>query len=160
ALPAALVAHDIDMRTLVPGYPDVMRALRAADEVLHRGEFFGGPIRLLASSRDGLDLLVLDAPHLFARPGNPYLGPDGHDWPANGLRFAALARMAGEIGLGATSAFVPDIVHAHDWQGGLAPAYLHYANRRRPGTVMTIHNMAYQGKFAYDMLGAFGLPQD
>lgn len=160
ALPAALRAHDVDMRTLVPGYPDVMRALGAADELLNWGEFFGGPIRLLASSRDGLDLLVLDAPHLFARPGNPYLGPDGHDWPDNGLRFAGLARMAAEIGLGATSAFVPDIVHAHDWQGGLAPAYLHYAGRPRPGTVMTIHNMAYQGKFAYDMLGAFGLPQD
>ena len=44
-------------------------------------------------------------------------------------------------------AFVPDVVHAHDWQAGLAPAYLHYDGRPRPGTVMTVHNLAYQGKF-------------
>lgn len=159
ALPAALRGHGVEMRSLVPGYPAVTRALRDAEEVLHWGDFFGGPIRLLAGSGDGLDLFVLDAPHLFARPGNPYLGPDGHDWLDNGLRFAALARMAAEIGLGAVPAFVPDIVHAHDWQAALAPAYLHYASHSRPGTVMTIHNMAYQGKFAYEMLGAFGLPE-
>jgi starch synthase len=160
ALPAAVRAHGVEMRTLVPGYPDVMRALHDAQELRHWNEFSGGPIRLLAGSRDGLELFVLDAPHLFARPGNPYLGRDGQDWPDNGLRFAALARMAAEIGLGTVPAFVPDVVHAHDWQAGLAPAYLHYANRPRPGTVMTIHNMAYQGKFPYEMLGAFGLPQD
>ena len=160
ALPAALRAYGVEMHTLVPGYPDVMRALSDAEALLHRPDFFGGPVRLLAGSRDGLDLLVLDAPHLYERPGNPYVTPEGIDWPDNGLRFAALARMAAEIGLGAVASFVPDIVHAHDWQAALAPAYLHYADRPRPGTVMTIHNMAYQGKFAYEMLGAFGLPPD
>ena len=69
------------------------------------------------------------------------------DWPDNALRFAALARMAADIGLGAIPAFVPDIVHAHDWQAGLAPAYLHYSGRPRPGTVMTVHNLAFQGQF-------------
>jgi len=53
---------------------------------------------------------------------------------------------------------VPDVVHAHDWQAGLAPAYLHYDGRPRPATVMTIHNMAYQGKFAPELIGAIGLP--
>ena len=48
--------------------------------------------------------------------------------------------------------------HAHDWQAGLAPAYLHFANQSRPGTVMTVHNLAYQGKFPHQMLDAFGLP--
>lgn len=158
ALPSALTAHGVDMRTLVPGYPSVIRALPDAGELLRWPDFFGGPIRVLGGARDGFDLFVLDAPHLFDRPGNPYLTPEGHDWPDNGLRFAALSRMAAEIGLGAIPSFVPDIVHAHDWQAGLAPAYLHYADRPRPGTVMTIHNMAYQGKFSYEMLGPFGLP--
>jgi starch synthase len=160
ALPGALKARGIDTRTLLPGYPDVLKALPQADTILQWPDFFGGPVRLLAGARDSLDLFVLDAPHLFARPGNPYLGPDGKDWPDNGMRFAALARMAAEIGFGAVPAFVPDIVHAHDWQAGLAPAFLHYDHRRRPGTVMTIHNMAYQGKFAYEMLARIGLPQD
>src|SRR3954449_13016125 len=98
-----------------------------------------------------LDLLVLEAPHLFARPGNPYVTPDGKDWPDNGVRFAALSRMAADIGLGAIPSFVPDVVHAHDWQAGLTPAYLHLAHQPRPATVMTVHNLAYQGKFPHQM---------
>ncbi|WP_338697421.1 glycogen synthase GlgA [Bradyrhizobium sp. 26S5] len=158
ALPSALNEHGVATRTLVPGYPDVLKALASAETLLHWGEFYGGPIRVLGGTHDGLDLLALDAPHLYARPGNPYVGPDGRDWPDNGIRFAALSRMAAEIGQGAIETFVPDIVHAHDWQAGLAPAYLHYGGRPRPGTVMTVHNLAYQGQFSPDMLTTFGLP--
>ncbi len=160
ALPAALKAHGIETRTLVPGYPDVIQALSAAEELVHLRDFYGGPARVLGSSCNELDLLVLDAPHLFARPGNPYVTPDGADWPDNGLRFAALARMAAEIGQGAIPSFVPEVVHAHDWQAGLAPAFLHYGNRPRPATVMTVHNLAYQGKFPHQMLDTFGLPRE
>ena len=77
ALPAALKAYGIETRTLVPGYPDVINALSAAEELVHLQDFYGGPTRVLGSSYNELDLLVLDAPHLFARPGNPYVTPDG-----------------------------------------------------------------------------------
>jgi len=160
ALPAALEAHGIETRTLVPGYLDVLKAFPATEQLLHLQNFCGGPARVLGGSYDKLDLLVLDAPHLFARPGNPYVTPGGADWPDNGLRFAALARMAAEIGQGAIPSFVPEVVHAHDWQAGLAPAYLHYGNRPRPATVMTVHNLAYQGKFPHQMLDTFGLPHE
>ena len=160
ALPAALRTYGIETRTLVPGYPDVLKALPVAEVLVNLPHFFGGPARLLGGSHGDLDLMVLDAPHLFARPGNPYVTPDGKDWPDNGLRFAALSRMAADIGLGVMPSFVPDVVHAHDWQAGLAPAYLHYAHRPRPATVMTVHNLAYQGQFPYDMLDAFGLPAE
>jgi len=160
ALPTVLRAYDIETRTLVPGYPDVIKALPEAEELLHMPSFFGGPVRLLGGSHGNLDLLVLDAPHLFARPGNPYVTPDGKDWPDNGVRFAALSRMAAEIGQGAIPSFLPDVVHAHDWQAGLAPAYLHHAHQPRPATVMTIHNLAYQGNFPHQMLDAFGLPPE
>jgi starch synthase len=160
ALPIALRAYGIETRTLVPGYPDVIKALPAAEVLFHWPHFYGGAIRLLGGSHEDLDLLVLDAPHLFARPGNPYVTPDGKDWPDNGVRFAALSRMAAEIGRGAIPSFVPDIVHAHDWQAGLAPAFLHYANGSRPGTVMTVHNLAYQGKFPHEILDTFGLPPE
>ena len=160
ALPTALRADGIEARTLVPGYPDVIRALPVVEELFHVPVFFGGPARLLGSMHGNLDLFVLDAPHLFARPGNPYVTPDGKDWPDNGVRFAALSRMAADIGLGAVPSFVPDVVHAHDWQAGLAPAYLHHARRPRPATVMTVHNLAYQGKFPHHMLDAFGLPPE
>ncbi|CUU16216.1 Glycogen synthase ADPglucose transglucosylase EC 24121 CDS [Bradyrhizobium sp.] len=160
ALPLALKAHGVEMRTLMPGYPDVMRMLGGAGEIRRWPDYFGGPGRLLAGSHDGLDLFVLDVPHLYARPGNPYVTPEGVDWPDNGVRFAALSRIAADIGHGLVPAFVPDVVHAHDWQAGLAPAYLHYDGGPRPGTVMTIHNMAYQGKFDRTLTSAIGLPAE
>jgi starch synthase len=160
ALPAALEACGVTMTTLVPGYPDVIKAMASAETLLQLQNYHGGPARLLGGSHDGLDLLVLDVPHLFARPGNPYLAPDGKDWPDNGLRFAALSRMAANIGLGAIASFVPDIVHAHDWQAALAPVFLHYAGGARPGTVITVHNLAYQGLFPHEMLETIGLPPD
>jgi starch synthase len=160
ALPIALKAEGIETLTLVPGYPDVMNALGDAREVFVWPRFLGGAARLLRGSCGELELFVLDAPHLFARPGNPYLSPEGVDWPDNGLRFAALARMAGNIGLGVVPDFVPEIVHAHDWQAALAPAYLHYSGRPRPRTVITVHNLAFQGRFPRDMLEEIGLPQE
>src|SRR6202012_144872 len=100
ALPMALKAEGIEVRTLVPGYPDVMNAIKTAEQLLEWPLFFGGTTRLLRTSVGELYLLVLDAPHLFDRPGNPYVSSDGLDWLDNGLRFAALARMAADIGLG------------------------------------------------------------
>jgi starch synthase len=101
---------------------------------------------------------VVDAPHLFARPGNPYLGPDGRDWDDNALRFAALARAGADIACGAIPSFVPDIVHGHDWQAGLAMAYLAFRGTPVPRSVMTIHNLAYQGTFPADLFPRLGLP--
>jgi starch synthase len=107
-----------------------------------------------------LDLFVLDAPDLFARPGNPYLSPAGPDWPDNDLRFAALARVAGNIGIGAVPSFVPAIVHCHDWQAAMTPAYLHYGGQARPRTVLTVHNLAFQGRFPAGILEEIGLPPE
>ena len=160
ALPIALRSEGIEVQSLVPGYPAVLDGLEAAEQVLEWPLFFGGATRLLKGSCGELDLLVIDAPHLFARPGNPYTTPDGVDWPDNGLRFAALSRMAADIGLGDVPAFVADVVHVHDWQAGLAPAYLHYSNRQHASTVMTVHNLAYQGKFPPAMLDELGLPPE
>ena len=125
ALPRALRSEGVEMRSLVPAYPAIRDKL--ADVTLAREyrDLFGGPARVLAGQAEGLDLFAIDAPHLYDRAGNPYLGPDGLDWPDNASRFAALARVGADIGLGAIAAFVPEVVHAHDWQAGLAPAYLH-----------------------------------
>jgi starch synthase len=157
ALPAALRRHDMRVRTLLPGYPAVLAALVDAQATGLR-DLFGGPARVLAGVAAGLDLLVLDAPHLFDRPGSPYHQQPGVDWPDNALRFAALGRAAAQIGIGGLAGWQPDIVHAHDWQAGLAPAYLHYAGGRRPGTVMTVHNLAFQGQFPAGLLAVLGLP--
>jgi starch synthase len=158
ALPSALKAEGIETRTLVPGYPGVLDGLGGGVEVLNLPDGYGGPARVLGCSVADLDLFVLDAPHLFARPGNPYVAPDGTDWPDNALRFAALARTAAEIGQGAIPTFVPQVVHAHDWQAALTHAFLHYSGRPRPGSIMTVHNLAFQGRFPRELLSEIGLP--
>jgi starch synthase len=159
ALPGALATEGVAVRTLIPGYPAVIGAIAGARPACRVAGLFGGPARVLAARAAGLELLVLDAPHLYARPGNPYVGPDGKDWPDNAPRFAALARAAADIGRGAIAGYRPDVVHAHDWQAGLAPAYLHYRGGRRPGTVMTVHNLAFVGRFPAGLLASLGLPQ-
>jgi starch synthase len=161
ALPAALAREDVATRTLVPGYPQVLAALPNAEPIHAFASLCGAPARLLAARHGTLDLLVLDAPQHYGRPGNPYLGPDGHDWPDNALRFAALAQCAAAIargGLRGIGGAPPDVVHAHDWQAGLAPALLHYAEGPRPPTVMTVHNLSFQGLFPRELLAAIGLP--
>jgi len=158
ALPAALAREGVEMRTLAPAYPAVMAKLGGAETAHAYADLFGGPARVLAGAAAGLELFALDAPHLYDRPGNPYLGPDGLGWPDNAQRFAALARVGADIGLGAIDAFRPQVVHAHDWQAALAPAYLHYADGPRPGTAITIHNIAFQGHFPSSIFGELGLP--
>ena len=158
ALPGALAKEDVRIVTLVPGYPAVTAKLEKATSVHRDDHFFGGSAQILAGVAAGLEVFVLDAPHLFARAGNPYLGPNGVDWPDNPTRFAALARVGADIAKGAISAFSPDVVHVHDWQAALTPAYLHYDGGRRPGSIITVHNLAFQGAFSPTILGAIGLP--
>ena len=136
----------------------MLRALQSQQMVRALPGLFGGDGEILAGSANELDLLVIDAPHLFAREGNPYLGPDGNEWPDNAFRFAALGRVATEIARGALDDYVPDVVHAHDWQAGLTAAYLHNAGGTRPVTIATVHNLAFQGQFPPAFLADLGLP--
>jgi starch synthase len=160
ALPGALAPLEIDMHSLVPGYPAVLEKLGQASIAREEPLFFGGSARILAAQSHGLKLFVLDAPHLFARPGNPYCAPDGGDWPDNPQRFAALSYAAFLLAQGNVAGFMPDIVHAHDWQAALAPAYLHYAGAPRPASVITVHNLAFQGLASASLLGELRLPAD
>ena len=162
ALPGALAPLGVQVSTLLPGHPAVMAALPQARELALWPAWFGGTARLLAGRHGALDLLVLDAPHLYDRPGNPYLDGSGRDWPDNAERYAALAFSAARIGWGELPAFVPDLIHAHDWQAALVPAYLHYlgAGRRRPATLLTLHNLAFQGQFKADIWSRLGLPAE
>ena len=158
ALPSALAAEGVETLTLIPGYPAVMTALRDAEVIHTEPNLFGGTARLLRGRTSDLDLLAIDAPHLYARAGNPYVGPDGRDWPDNAFRFAALSRIAAMAARGELPGISPDVLHAHDWQAGLTAAYLHYGGGRRPGTIVTVHNLAFQGLFPATMLHALGLP--
>jgi starch synthase len=160
ALPGALRAEGVRMRTLLPGYPAVTATLDGGETVWRTADLFGGTARLVAGTARGLDLLVLDAPHLFARPGNPYLGPDGRDWPDNAQRFAALARVGAWLAQGLLASWHPDCVHTHDWQAALVAAYLHYDGTAHAPCVLTVHNLAFQGVFPPALLPVLGLPAE
>lgn len=162
SLPLFLKPEGIAITSLVPGYRPVMEKLWNAEEIYYFPDLFGGPARLRRGMAGGLDLIIIDAPHLYDRPGAPYQTPDGEDWPDNPQRFAALAAAGAAIGLGEVASFRPDVVQAHDWQAGLTPAYMHYRGGEgaRAGTIMTIHNLAFQGQYAPELLGQLGLPDE
>jgi len=156
ALPGALGAHGVEVRTLLPGYPAVLAAVET--KTLHSyGAFFGGKATILEGEAAGLQLFILDAPQLFDRPGGPY-GANGGDWPDNWRRYAALGKAGADIGVGIVAGWKPDIVHAHDWQAAMAPAYLRYGGATELPSVMTIHNLAFQGQFPAAIFPELGLP--
>ncbi|WP_182086731.1 glycogen synthase GlgA [Aureimonas sp. ME7] len=158
ALPLALERVGIRTRTLLPAYPSVLAQVEGGTQVAAFPDLFGGSARVLSTSVSGLDVLLLDAPHLFDRPGGPYVGANGYDHPDNWARFAALSKAAALIGTGAVEGFRPDVVHAHDWQAALAPVYLEHMGSDRPATVVTIHNLAFQGAFPQTIFAELGLP--
>lgn len=158
ALPAALTPHAVATTTLLPGYPAVVKA--TTGRAIHRWrDLLGTEARLLRGEIAGHPLIVLDAPQLFARDGGIYADRSGSDWPDNWRRFAALARAAVEIARGGVKGLAFDILHAHDWQAALAAAYLRYV-AAPVKSVVTIHNIAFQGRFDAAIFDALGLPPE
>ena len=158
ALPKALMARGVSVKVLLPAYAAVTPLLDRAELV---GEVFGvdGTARLFALTAEGLDLLLVDAPHLYRRPGGPYITEAGVDWPDNHFRFATLSRIAANIARDGVGGWTVDVLHVHDWQTALAPAYLRLDGRGGPPSVITIHNMAFQGVFPSASVDALALPR-
>jgi starch synthase len=131
ALPAALRGLGIHVDILMPAYSD---ALRKAGEARERARFseLGFECALL----DAQSILLLRVPQLYERDGNPYQDPGGQDWPDNALRFGLLSKVAARL------ASEYDVVHCNDWPAALAPLFA--ADRK---TLVTIHNLAFQGNF-------------
>jgi len=152
ALPGALAAGGVEMRTILPGYRAVMAALDRPRPVARFDDLFGGAAQLLEAEAAGLHLYVLDAPHLFDRDGTIYLGPDRLDWPDNPERFAALSLVAAQIAAEGIDGWHPDILHGHDWQAGLAPYYLKRRFGAATPSILTIHNIAFHGLAPADRL--------
>jgi starch synthase len=162
ALPPALLAQGVDVRLLVPGFPAFTAGLPRRSRVAGFGPAFGAAaitVERAALPGSEVPIYLLVAPELYDRPGNPYLGPDGLDWPDNDRRFAALGWAAGRFTDGAADGgWRPDIVHGHDWHAGLAPAYLAARGGYRAASVFTVHNLAFQGLFPAGAFPALGLP--
>ena len=165
-LPRALCRHGADVRVLLPGYPAALAKcpdMRIVARLPGRASI--PPCRLgEVRTADGLIVYLVLAPGLYERRGSPYCRPDGAEWPDNDLRFARLSLAAAQLmqGLGGQGRgglrWQPELLHVNDWPGGLAPAYLRWDGTPAP-TVLTIHNIAYQGVFSADHRHALGIPE-
>ncbi|MDP1557581.1 MAG: glycogen synthase GlgA [Nitrosomonas sp.] len=165
ALPAALRAMRLDVRLLIPGYPQVLSGLKYKRKV---ADFSGLPqfpparllsARLAVSASASIPLFVIDCPELYRREGSPYLDETERDWPDNAFRFGLLSKIGAILASDASPlAWRPHIAHCNDWQTGLTPAYLHFHQGQKAATLMTIHNLAFQGIFPAGSVAELGLP--
>jgi starch synthase len=141
ALPPALRALGLEVDVLLPGYAQVLRQIGDATEVARFSEL-GLDCRVLKSN----ELLVLECAPLYQREGI-YQDPGGQDWPDNALRFGLLSKVAARLADGY------DVVHCNDWPAALMPVY-----SQRP-SLLTVHNLAFQGNFERSWLARLGLPE-
>ncbi|MEY3145163.1 MAG: hypothetical protein RL342_834 [Pseudomonadota bacterium] len=167
ALPQALAGVGCQVRALLPGFPAILQVLQASSLV---GEFrapWGDIVRVRLGQLAGvpggdgpLSAYVLEAPALYARPGNPYEDAQRRPYADNHRRFAALGWAAAHLAHGLDGDWAPQIVHCHDWHAGLAPACLKHWPGPAAGvrTLYTVHNLAYQGLFGPEVFGELGLP--
>jgi starch synthase len=165
SLPIALNQLGDDVRLVLPAYRDVLASVDSLKElgfwdlpgvgVTHR-------VRILQAHHDGLAdyLYLIDVPSLFDRAGNPYVHSDGFNWPDNAERFTVFNRAVAQMAKGIPGTdWHPDVVHCHDWQTGLVPAFLSMTHPR-PKTVFTIHNLAYDGHFSHADFASLALPPE
>lgn len=163
SLPHALQAQGVELKLLLPGYRDVLVQLqdvRILGWLHYHAINRQHDVRILAARHPafGFELLIADCQPLFDRSGNPYLHPDGYDWPDNAERFAVFAQVAAWLGADVLqTGWRADLVHSHDWQTGLVSAFLTLLPDA-PKSLFTIHNLAYGGHFSHDAFTQLALP--
>ncbi len=159
SLPRALLSLKQDIRLILPAYPEARKRMGKC-KTIAEFELDGHRIKLLQGRlpKSRVTTWLLDCAKFFDRPGNPYMNEQGQIWPDNAERFAlfskAICHIAMDrIGLG----WQAELVHCNDWQTALVPALLDQETRR-PATLFTVHNLAYQGLFNYDTFVKLRLP--
>ncbi len=163
ALPAALAALGHEVRVLLPAYGSLAQVPGQVQALHHLPASGPWPDAQLLHLRQhgGVDLLLLACPQLYARAGPPYGPPGGGDHADNALRFGLLARVAALLGTpDSPCPWQAEVVHAHDWTCALAPLYLHQARARGQASarsVLTVHNLAFQGLFPLALAGWLGV---
>ena len=165
ALPPAQAALGVDARLLLPGFSGFLDAFDDVTDVVRLlTPFTRERVRVARARVPGTErhAYLVDHPPFYDRPGNPYSAPDGSDWPDNHRRFALFSWVAAALARGADRSWRPNILHCHDWHGGLAPAYLAAspAAGERAFTVLTIHNLAYRGIFSAAVYPELALPPE
>lgn len=158
SLPAALQMCGDEAAVVLPRYGSI--DLKGARRVYDNVPVFLGPARydtVIYQVSEKVPYFLVDCPPLFERKG--FYGDNGRDYPDNHIRFAVLARAALAV---SRFLFRTDVLHCHDWQAGLVPAYLRTVFATDPTflgmkVLFTIHNLGYQGLFPKTALAQIGL---
>lgn len=166
ALPKALRALGHDVRVVMPlfGSMDIIR-YHLRPYLAPMGVWMGGVEEWCAvfeADNEGVPVYFIQFDQYFGRSGL-YHDSDFNDYLDNPRRFAFLTRAA--LQLCRDTGYAPDIVHAHDWQTALAAAYLKIWHWNDPvlgkaASVLTIHNIAYQGVYPIEHINYLGLQMD
>jgi starch synthase len=166
ALPATLARLGHDVRVLMPAYGG-MQVSGDVGETIDLAPHGPWPAAQLmpVTADNGVTLLLLACPALYQRNGGPYVDAGGRDHHDNAVRFGLLARVAAAVGsdAGPCPDWRADVVHANDWPCGLAPLYLaqeRWLGRPSAASVMTIHNIAFQGLFPMYVADLLGVPHE
>jgi starch synthase len=163
SLPRAIRKLRHDIRVIIPAYQSVLQQPCKFTLVAHLLlQGVSQPVRILSGKLPGSTVIVylVDSPGHFDRGGNPYTMNSGSAWPDNAERFTVFCRAIEAMALDSTGLdWQPDIVHCNDWQTGLVPPLLH-RHAQRPATIFTIHNLAYQGLFDWEIFKKLQLPAD
>jgi len=161
ALPEALTRLGHEVVVVTPLYASVDRdECDVRPTGLSLGVTLGGRSRQFdvfeAALPEGTKVYLLSNESFFGRP-ELYGTADG-DYEDNHLRFAFFS--AAVFRLMRSMRLRPSVLHCHDWQTGLVPAFNHLYHLDLCATVMTVHNLAYQGLFEAGVLDEVGLGWD
>jgi len=160
SLPSALLKQSQGVRLLLPGYRDVLNKIQKKRTIATHS-YYSLPLNIIETRLPGSNVIVwlVDCPALFDRPGGPYSDQHGQAWDDNALRFTVFCHAAVDIALNKFKfKWQADVVHCNDWQSGLVPALLSLY-KKKPATIFTIHNLAYQGIFEQETFIELQLPE-
>ncbi|MCB5187332.1 glycogen synthase GlgA [Methylobacillus caricis] len=165
SLPAALRDLGVDIRILLPGYPSVLQKLqekRFLTTLQYLPEVGTANLILGIMPDTGVEVIAIECPQLYDRQGGPYSNSSGQEWEDNPLRFGILSKIGAILGCtySPLQDWIPDVVHCNDWQSGLTPAFLHHSDAAYAKSMISIHNLAFQGSYPTGWVKRLGLPEE
>ena len=160
ALPAALKTSDVDVKCLIPGYTSVLEKVENKTHLGTLEVFNNISCELISATipNTKVEVIIIKHAGLYERDGGPYTHPHGHDWSDNPMRFGVLSKVASLLSIYQSFwSWVPDIVHCNDWQTGLTPYYMRQQGITDAKSLLSIHNIAFQGNFEQHWIQSLGL---